>query len=52
MSRTLDEYVMLPARCLQEAYPPGLDTEVPTHIFAGNVQVGSLLRAKIKDKSL
>lgn len=47
-----DEYVIMhPTLDLQKAYPAGLSAKVPTRpITAGNVQAGSLLRAKIKDK--
>lgn len=48
----IGEYDMLPALCLPELAPAELNAKSSTHIFAGNVQVGSLLRAKIKDKSL
>lgn len=47
-----EDYVMLPALGLQEAYSAGLNVKVPTHISAGNAQVGSPLGAKIKEKPL
>lgn len=47
-----EDYVMLPALGLPEAYSAGLNVNVPTHISAGNAQVGSPLGAKIKEKPL